>query len=136
MRLILYIPQPLQGLVPGLNPELIHSNPWPLEWQANLKREKTTEGLFVSLAPKDSIAPLDAEFVAALQAKHPTSHPDTCMPPLITEPISCSSVSVEEVALAICYFPNGADGGPDGLCLQHLKDMVSTSAWKDGEDLV
>ena len=38
------------------------------------------------------------------------------------------SVSEEDVDHAICSFPNGSAGGPDGLRPQHLKDLIGASA--------
>ena len=37
---------------------------------------------------------------------------------------------------AIRLFPCGSAGGPDGLQLQHLVDLTSTSAEKRGRELI
>ena len=64
-----------------------------------------------------------------IKEKHPPPHPDSSCPPAPSEEDSMPiKVSVEEVSRAICSFPCGSAGGPDGLRPQHLKDMTSTSA--------
>ena len=85
---------------------------------------------------EDSIEILDEETVAALQLKHPPPHPETCIPP---EPNSFTldpPLLEEEIARAIRSFPNGSAGGPDGLCSQHLKDLISASAERGGKELL
>ena len=45
-------------------------------------------------------------------------------------------VPEDEVARAICSFPCGSAGGPDALCPQHLKDMISMLALGGGQMLL
>ena len=94
---------------------------------------KLEEGDFrgaVRLASSDAtLAPMDNSTFAALQEKHPPSHPDSIFPPLQEDFLSNSiSASDEDIIKAIRSFPNGSAGGPDGLRPQHLKDMIDSSA--------
>ena len=70
----------------------------------------------------DRLAPLDPATYAALEAKHPSPHCDTIIPP----PPHPVPAQVEAVAVvrAIRSFPNGSAGGPDLLRPQHLKDIL------------
>lgn len=122
------IPQPPLGTRPRPKPGADPFKSLAAQVASKLEEGHYTGAIHLACS-EDSIAPLDKETVAALQAKHPTTHPHTCMPPPIEKPISCSSVSVEGVELAIRSYPNGSAGGNDGLRPQHLKDMVSASAW-------
>ena len=102
---------------------------------------KLEEGNFkgaVKLAcSEDTIADMSNATLSALQQKHPTPHPDSCIPPLPQDSVAHTvSVSVEEVAKAIRSFPNGSAGGPDGLRPQHLKDMVGPSTAGGGHALL
>jgi len=40
-------------------------------------------------------------------------------------PDSVFSVSEEQVRRAVLSLPAGSSGGPDGMCPQHLKDLVT-----------
>ena len=42
------------------------------------------------------------------------------------------TVAEEDVRRAIASFPNGSAGGPDGLRLQHLKDLTGAAAHEGG----
>ena len=83
----------------------------------------------------DSIADLSNETMAALKFKHPAPHLDTKIP----TPPDASNVPVpiaeEEVARAVCSFPNGSADGLDGLHPQHLKDLISVSAERGSRNL-
>ena len=74
--------------------------------------------------------------MVALKCKYPAPHLDTKIP----TPPDASDVPVpiaeEEVARAVCSFPNGSVGGPDGVCPQHLKDLICVSAERGGRDLL
>ena len=86
---------------------------------------------------EDTIADMSNATLSALQQKHPSPHPNSCIPPLPQDSVAHTvSVSVEEVAKAIRSFPNGSAGGPDGLRPQHLKDMVGLSTTGGGHALL
>ena len=71
----------------------------------------------------DSIADMDQATLTAFQQKHPTPPADSVIPDL--PPTNQSfSISEKEIALSIRSFPNSSAGGPDGLRLQHLKDLI------------
>ena len=74
-----------------------------------------------------------------MKDKHSPPHPDTKFqaPPPAGEHITDAlSVSEADVVKAIKSFPNDSAGGPDGLRPQHLKDMISTIAGPEGENLL
>ena len=75
-------------------------------------------------ASKDSIAEPNEERLASLQDKHPSPHPNSCIPAAPT-PASLIHIPEEEVPNAIMSFPFGSAAGPDRLCPQHLKDMMA-----------
>ena len=113
----------------------------PLKTLASRVSSKLEEGDFkgaVKLAcSEDTIADMSIATLSALQQKHPSPHPDSCIPPLPQGSVAHTvSVSVEEVAKAIRSFPNGSAGGPDGLRPQHLKDMVGPSTAGGGHVLL
>ena len=112
----------------------------PLESLAARVSTKLEEGDFrgaIRLACSEaSIAEQNEESLAALRAKHPPPHPDSCIPSPPEEPFSSPPVSEVEVRQAILSFPNGSAGGPDGLRPQHLKDLTGTSAGRGGKDLL
>ena len=66
--------------------------------------------------------PSDATY-AALREKHPAPPLDSSIPPPPTK-AGGLNVSEPEIVKAILSFPCGSAGGPDGLRLQHLKDMI------------
>ena len=93
---------------------------------------KLEEGDFkgaVNLAcSEDTIADMSDDTWSALEQKHPSPHPGSCIhPSLQVSAVHTVPVSVEEVANAIRSFPNGSAGGPDGVRPQHLKDVVGHS---------
>ena len=59
----------------------------------------------------------------ALMSKHLAPHPNTCIPPVPSDPVSIQ-VSPGAIMVAIRSFPNGSAGGPDRIKPQHLKDIV------------
>ena len=66
--------------------------------------------------------------LAALQQKHPPSHPDSQMPPPPPDnPRLSYSILEEAIARAIHSFPNDTAGGRWALT-QHPKDMIGASA--------
>ena len=88
---------------------------------------------------EDTIALETQETISVLKDKHPPTHPDTKFqdPPPAGEHITDAlSVSEADVVKAIKSFPNDSAGGPDGLRLQHLKDMISTIAGPEGVNLL
>ena len=105
----------------------------PLETLAARVHAKLEDGDFKGAlrlaSSEDSIAKPNSGPLSALQEKHLQPHPESAIPSAPTkeqaEPIQ---VSEEEVAKAICSFPCGSAGGPDGLRPQHLKDMTGNSA--------
>ena len=82
---------------------------------------------------EDSVAVLNEEAIAAL--KLPFSTPRH-MYSSSSRTLHPRSLSEEEVARAICAFPNGSAGGSDGLPLQHLKDLISASVERGGRELL
>ena len=117
-----------------------HSNPAHLI--ASKVSEKLEEGDFrgaVRLAcSEDSVAEDSEGTISALRAKHPTTHPDSIIPPPpdALELEGALSVRERAVAEAIRSFPRGSAGGPDGLKPQHLLDLTSSSAGLEGERLL
>ena len=88
---------------------------------------------------EDTIALETQETISVLKDKHPPPHPDTKFqdPPPAGEHITDAlSVSEADVVKAIKSFPNDSAVGPDGLRPQHLKDMISTIAGPEGENLL
>ena len=89
---------------------------------------KLEEGDFIGAVrlacSEDSMAERSEATFLALQNQHPSSHPDSSIPP----PNVSNSISVSEgdVVRVIRFFPNGSAGGPDGLMPQHLKDMIAS----------
>ena len=78
---------------------------------------------------EDCLATFNSDTLTALQAKHPTPHPDSIIPtPPQANPVH---VEVQENANAIRSFTCGSAGGPDLLRPQHLKDMLSIAGDED-----
>ena len=80
----------------------------------------------VRLATSDNtLADFSDDTYTALCAKHPSTHPDSQIPP---SPIGGESVECEvsrmDVIRAIRSFPCGSAGCPDKLHPQHLKDLL------------
>ena len=69
-----------------------------------------------------------------LQSKHPAS-PENHRAAPATE-VTQLQASEREIRSAIFSFPSGSAAGPSGLCPQHLKDAVSSSANETGNQLV
>ena len=104
----------------------------PIKTLASRVLSKLEEGDFkgaVKLAcSEDTIANMSDDTWSALEQKHPSPHPGSCIPPSPqVSAVHTVPVSVEEVANAIRSFPNGSAGGPDGVRPQHLKDVVGHS---------
>jgi len=78
---------------------------------------------------KDTISNLNEEAFTALKDKHPPPHPDSTIPsaPAVSGMTSIQ-MSAEEVGRAIHSIPSTSAAGPDGLCPQHLKDMIGYAA--------
>ena len=91
--------------------------------------QRLEEGDFrgaIRIASSDSsIAVPSSVTLQALRDKHPPS-PVDFNPPSDFPTVDHVCVSEVEVSSAICSFPCGSAGGPDGLRPQHLKDMVSS----------
>ena len=52
-------------------------------------------------------------------------HPDSCIPPPPVANLPDDfEISEKDIVGAIRSFPCGSAGGPDKLCLQHLKDLL------------
>ena len=76
-----------------------------------------------------------SEVVTALRLRHPLSPLDLRPPP--TEPVShTSSVSEEEVMVALKSFRPSCAGGVDGLRPVHLKDLVAPQIADAGRRLL
>ena len=86
----------------------------------------------------ESIADINAvETFSGLKEKHPPMHPNSWFPPLVEGTTSTQiSISEEDVCHAIRSFPRGSAGGPDGIRPQHLSDLTSASAERDGRKLL
>ena len=113
----------------------------PLENLAARVAAKLEEGDFrgaIRLASsEDTMAEVNSSTLSALQEKHPLPHRDSALLPTSAgSNVSPIQVSAEEVAKAICSFPCGSSGGPDGLRPQHLKDMTGSSAAGGGQMLL
>ena len=92
----------------------------PLKTLASRVSSKLEEGDFKGAVKltcsEDTIADMSNATLSSLQQKHPSPHPDSCIPPLPQDPVAHTvSMSMEEVAKAIRLFLNGSAGGPDGL---------------------
>ena len=59
----------------------------------------------------------------ALREKHPPASSDLSDLPR-SQPDQCMSANDSEVHKAILSFPAGSSGGPNGLCPQHIRDML------------
>ena len=103
----------------------------PLVSLGRLVSEKLEEGDFkgaVRLAcSEDSMADRSVATFTALKEKHPSPHPNSCIPPSPDGTPFLPPVSIDDVARAIRSFPNGSAGGPDGLRPQYVKDMMNSS---------
>ena len=79
---------------------------------------------------KDSIAPINADTIAQLRLKHPAPHHESTNPPPPSDDKVKESLTMDEntVIRAIQSYPKGSTGGTDGLCPQHLRDMISPAA--------
>ena len=71
------------------------------------------------------IADFSAETLAKLQLKHPAEYEGISYPPMLP-PSTSLQVGEEDIFRAICFFPAGSSGGPDGLRPQHLIEMVQS----------
>ena len=84
---------------------------------------------------EDSIADINSvDTIRALSEKHPPRYDDSCVPQqsaLFNSSSPSLNFSNVEVR-AICSFPRGSAGGPDGLRPQHLLDLTSASAERGG----
>lgn len=85
-------------------------------------------GVVRVLSSDDSFAPLDADTLNSLQAKHPQPSRPLSMPPEPTPSDDCLQVSAAEVRRAITNFASGSVAGPDGFHPKYLKDLISISA--------
>ena len=96
--------------------------------------EKLEEGDFRGAirltCSEDTLANNSEDTIAVLRSNHPPPHPDST--PSEAPRGSALSVDEADVMQAIRSFPKSLAGGPDGLCPQHLQDMVSTSAGAGG----
>ena len=87
------------------------------------------------IASDDSVITPTSEVVTALRLMHPMSPLDLSQPP--TEPVSqTSSVSEEEVMVALKSFPPNSAVGVDGLRPGHLKDLVAPQTAEAGRRLL
>ena len=87
------------------------------------------------IASDDSVITPTSEVVTALRLKHPPSPHDLRPPP--TEPVTkTSSVSEEEVMVALKSFRPSSAGGVDGLRPGHLKDLVAPQTAEAGRRLM
>ena len=118
-------------LVPGSNEELSK-----LAVRISSKLEmRDFKGAVHLACSGDSIAPVNADTIAQLRLKHPAPHHESTNPPPPSDDEVKESLTVDEntVIRAIQSFPKGSAGGADGLCPQHLRDMISPTAGEDRE---
>ena len=106
----------------------------PLQLLARRVSEKLEEGDFKGAVrltcSEDTIASDSEATIAALRSKHPDPHPESIFPQAPNR--SAMTVSEGDVVQAIQSFPKSSAGGPDGVCPQHLQDMVGASAGAGG----
>ena len=87
------------------------------------------------LASDNSVITSTSEVVTALRLKHPSSPLDLRLPP--TEPVSqTSSVSEEEVMVALKSFHPSSAGSVGGLRPGQLKDLVAPQIAEAGQRLL
>ena len=100
---------------------------------------KLEEGDFLGAvriaASNDCFAMIDNKTFDKLQQKHPPAHPYSSIPPTIDMTASLHFSSAD-VMKAIFSFPAGSAAGHDGICPQHLKDLVSKSVGDPGSILI
>ena len=73
----------------------------------------------------DTLADFSDDTFDALQSKHSPPHPDSHIPtPSVANLPDDFEISERDIVGAIRSFPCGSAGGPDGLCPQHLKDLL------------
>ena len=88
-----------------------------------------------TIASDDNVITPTSEVMTALTLKHPPSSLDLRPPP--TEPVSqTSSVSEEEVMVALKSFRPSSAGGVDGLRPGHLMDLVAPQIAEAGRRLM
>ena len=77
------------------------------------------------LSSDNVLAPMAPETVSSLKYKHPFGDPVLNIFPdhILAAPVLTES----SVRKAILSFPNGSGSGPNLLCLQHLKNIISPS---------
>ena len=85
---------------------------------------------------EDSFAAIDADTLSTLMEKHPSAHTDTFFPSVPEVSEAFAHITEKEVTMGIKSFPYGSAGGPDGLRLQHLKDLTSDSVERGGRELL
>ena len=113
----------------------------PMQYLAKRVSVKLEEGDYrgaVRIAcSEDTIADITDETISSLREKHPGPHPESHIPspPQPEEFVPLPAITEEEVASAICSFPRGSAGGPDGIRPQHLLDLTSASAELGGKNL-
>jgi hypothetical protein len=96
--------------------------------------EGNIKGAIQLLSSKSNIVEPNEESLETMLRKHPAAPTDTDLP---APPYPCTiSITSKEVKDAICSFPNGSSGGPDGLRPQHLKDACSYAAGDAAHDLL
>ena len=100
---------------------------------AKLVSAKIESGNFsaaVRIACSDEVlAPVSAETIASLTAKHPVAASDRrSFPDLVTDSLVISNSGVIK---SVNSFPNGSAAGLDGLKPQHLKDLLGLAPSSD-----
>lgn len=71
----------------------------------------------------ESFAPYDETTLKTLRDMHPLAHSEFTYPqPQASQEVLQVTSSI--VRKAIFTFPSGSAAGPDGLCPQHLKDLI------------
>ena len=80
--------------------------------------------------------PVDERSLNLLKEKHLPMHLDSSFPAAPTVSADPLGVSSSEVIKVVYSFPAGSAGGPDGLCPQHLKDLVIYARSEGSDDLI
>ena len=81
------------------------------------------------ISSDDSLSPSSEAVLESLQSKHPSTHPESNLPPAPSTSDIENSLTVceSQVLKTIHKFKPGSGGGPDLMKPQHLKDLMMKS---------
>ena len=79
------------------------------------------------ICSEDKPAPSTADTYEALKKKHPPAPDDRREPcdPTGNSRFQALQVSLEDITKSLKTFPTGSSGGPDGITLRHILDMLA-----------